>query len=229
MDLAAFALNMGAALVMGLVIGTERQIRQHPAGLRTNALVCVGAALFVALSALLGDVSSPTRIAGQVVTGIGFLGGGVILREGFNVRGMNTAATLWCSAAVGSLAGSGRPAEAAIGTFLVLFIHLALRPLVRLIEVRTKTVTEVETQYRVRVVCQQRDEGVVRLVLMRHVNSQPGMLIQGISLQDTGQPGEVAVVAEIQSSQRNDRYLNELVSRLSIEPSASGVSWERTG
>jgi putative Mg2+ transporter-C (MgtC) family protein len=229
MDIAAFAMNVGAALLMGLAIGTERQIRQHTAGLRTNALVCVGAALFVALSSLVGDQSSPTRIAGQVVSGIGFLGGGVILREGFNVRGMNTAATLWCSGAVGSLAGAGHLAEGAIGTVTVLFIHLALRPVVRRIEARTKTATEVETQYRVRVVCNDQDEGVIRLVLMRHVNAQQSMIVQGISLQDTEESGRTAVVAEIQSSERNDRYLNELVSRLSLEPSVTGVSWERVG
>src|SRR5262245_50173167 len=92
---------------MGVAIGLERQFRQHTAGLRTNALVCVGAALFVSLSRFISPDTSPTRVAAQVVSGIGFLGGGVILREGFNVRGMNTAATLWCSAAVGTLAGAG--------------------------------------------------------------------------------------------------------------------------
>src|SRR3974377_1721040 len=96
---ASFVLGIGAALAMGLAIGVERQLGQHPAGLRTNALVCVGAALFVSLSRLMDHEASPTRIAAQVVSGIGFLGGGVILREGLNVKGMTTAATIWCSAA----------------------------------------------------------------------------------------------------------------------------------
>jgi putative Mg2+ transporter-C (MgtC) family protein len=88
MPLLSFTLNIGAALLMGMVIGLERQFRQHPAGLRTNTLVCVGAALFVSVGLLIDHESSPTRVAAQVVSGIGFLGGGVILREGFNVRGM---------------------------------------------------------------------------------------------------------------------------------------------
>src|SRR6516165_9241072 len=146
-----FLLNIAVALVLGIAIGIERQFRQHTAGLRTNALVCVGAALFVTLSRLEGHESSPTRIAAQVV------------------RGMNTAATLWCSAAVGSLAGAGFLVEGTIGTGTVLFIHLALRPLVRKIETMTKTVAEIETLYRLRVACAAREEGVVRLVLMRHV------------------------------------------------------------
>src|SRR5277367_6021962 len=107
LDFPIFARNVGVALLMGFAIGLERQFRQHPAGLRTNSLVCIGAALFVSLSRLITPESSPTRVAAQVVSGIGFLGGGVILREGWNVKGMNTAATLWCSAAVGTLAGSG--------------------------------------------------------------------------------------------------------------------------
>ena len=102
-----FGLNVGAALLMGILIGAERQWRQHPAGLRTNALVALGAGLFVSLSLLMKDEGSPTRIASYVVSGLGFLGGGVILREGLNVRGLNTAATIWCNGAIGSLCGAG--------------------------------------------------------------------------------------------------------------------------
>jgi putative Mg2+ transporter-C (MgtC) family protein len=212
---------------MGMAIGLERQYRQHTAGLRTNTLVCVGAALFVSLSQLLSPESSPTRIAAQVVSGIGFLGGGVILREGFNVRGMNTAATLWCSGAVGTLAGAGFLAHAAVGTATVLLIHLALRPVVRRIDALARTAREVETLYQVKVVCADQQEGVVRQVLMRHINAQPAMTVQGIATHDTEQAGKTAVVAEVFSLERNDRYLNDLVSRLSIEPSVSAVSWER--
>src|SRR5215472_14235609 len=101
--------------------------------------------------------SSPTRVAAQVVSGIGCLGAGVIMREGLNVRGLSTAATLWCSAAVGVLAGSGRLIEAGVGTAGVLAVHLILRPVVRRIDARVQVATEVETQYRARVVCQRSD------------------------------------------------------------------------
>src|SRR5262245_28054278 len=102
----AFLLHAGAAALMGTAIGLERQWGQHSAGLRTNALVAFGAALFVSLPGLLGGTPTASHLAGQVVTGVGFLGGGVILREGLTIRGLNTAATLWCSAAVGALAGA---------------------------------------------------------------------------------------------------------------------------
>jgi putative Mg2+ transporter-C (MgtC) family protein len=227
-ELAAFTLKIGSALLMGIAIGLERQFRQHPAGMRTNALVCLGAALFVSLSFMAEDGRHDrTRVAGQVVSGIGFLGGGVILREGLNVRGMSTAATLWCSAAVGTLAGAGLVIEAAIGTAAVLTIHLALRPLVRRIDTRLKEAVQVDTVYRLRAVCQSLESAVVRSILLRHVNAQPAMTLQGISLQDGEQPGTTVVVAEIYSTERNDRYLNDLVSRVCIEPSVSAVSWER--
>jgi putative Mg2+ transporter-C (MgtC) family protein len=222
-----FVWHIAAALLMGMAIGLERQFHQHTAGLRTNALVCVGAALFVSLSRMIDHEGSPTRIAAQVVSGIGFLGGGVILREGFTVRGMNTAATLWCSAAVGTLAGSGFVLHGFVGTVAVLFVHLALRPIAHAVDARSKTAQDVETLYRVRVVCQESNEGVIRLILLRHVNSAASMSIQGISRQDTERPEQTAVVADIYSTMRNDKYLNDLVSRISIEASVSSVSWER--
>jgi len=94
MDYYDFLINVYSALGLGLLIGLEREFRQHPAGLRTNALVCVGSSLFMSLTFLLHDVGSPTRIASYIISGIGFLGGGVILKQGVNIRGMNTAATL---------------------------------------------------------------------------------------------------------------------------------------
>jgi putative Mg2+ transporter-C (MgtC) family protein len=225
-SMAIFVLNTAVALLLGMAIGLERHFRHHPAGLRTNALVCLGAALFVSLSLMVGN-DSPTRIAAQVVSGIGFLGGGVILREGLNVRGMNTAATLWCSAAIGTLAGLGLLAQAAIGTAAILITHIALRPLIRILDTRLPTAADVETLYRVRVVCLNEHEGPIRAIFMRHINSQQHMTLQRLSTQDTDQPDRTAVIAEIFATVRNDRYMNDLVSRISIEPSISAVSWEK--
>jgi putative Mg2+ transporter-C (MgtC) family protein len=225
--LVQFALNVGAALGMGVVIGLERQFGQHPAGLRTNTLVCVGAALFVALGRMAEPGAGTARVASYVVSGLGFLGGGVILREGFSVRGLNTAATLWCTGAVGALAGADLPAYGAVGTAAILTIHLALRPLVRRINKLVKTSVEIETLYRMRVVSDTQEAAVLRGIFLRHVNSHPAMTVQGLSSQTSDKPGEAVVVADIYSSERNDRFMNEMVSRLSVEPSVTAVSWER--
>jgi putative Mg2+ transporter-C (MgtC) family protein len=227
-EVLSFTLNIGAALLTGLGIGLERQFRQHPAGLRTNALVCVGAALFVSLTRLMGDDASSTRIASYIVSGIGFLGGGVILREGLNVKGMNTAATLWCTAAVGTLAGAGFPLHALVGTAVILGVHLGLRPVSRWVDARMQTATNVETAYRLRVVCPERDEGVIRNIVLRHVNTHGRMTVQRISTQEEDQGSNAVVVADIFSVERQDRALQEIMSRLNLEPGVKSVSWEKT-
>jgi putative Mg2+ transporter-C (MgtC) family protein len=223
-----FMLNIAVALILGVAIGLERQIRQRTAGLRTNALVCVGAALFVSLGVLVkGDATSTSRMASYVVSGIGFLGGGVILREGFNVRGMNTAATLWCSAAVGTLAGSGHLLEAVVGAVIVLSIHVGLRPVVRKIDEHFKMAPDAEALYEMHVVCQSGQAAVVRNVFMRHVNSERNMMVQGIATRDTDVAETKEVVADIYCAIGNDKYMNELVARLNIEPSVTSVSWKK--
>jgi putative Mg2+ transporter-C (MgtC) family protein len=227
METLSFALNTFAALAMGVAIGLERQYRQHPAGLRTNALVCVGAALFVSLSKLAGDTGSPTRMASYVVSGIGFLGGGVILRDGMNVKGMNTAATLWCSAAIGALSGMGFPGHALIGTATVLGLHLGLRPLAHRIDAARKTALDVETAYRVRVICPEDREGVMRSILLRHINSHPKMTVQGISTQESESTGQATIVADVFSIESNDRAMQDLMSRINIEQGVTSVRWEK--
>jgi putative Mg2+ transporter-C (MgtC) family protein len=221
-----FTVNVGAALILGMAIGLERQLRQHTAGLRTNALVAVGAAMFVSLSGLMNDTNSPTRIASYIVSGLGFLGGGVILRDGLNVKGLNTAATIWCSGAVGTLAGVGYVGEALVGTMAVLFIHLGLRPVVARIEAHKKLAPDVETYYRLRVECNSDNDALIRRILLRHVGPEQKLSLQGLSTQDTDDKRTV-VQAEIFSQARNDRALEEIVARVSIEPEVRSVSWQR--
>src|ERR1700749_3572974 len=146
------AFNLGVATLLGACIGFERQWRQRMAGLRTNTLVAIGAASFVVFESLLPAGGNPDPVAAQVVSGIGFLGAGIIFREGLQVSGLNTAATLWCSAAVGLLAGSGHPLHAAAATAFVVLVNLTLRPLVRLINQQPILQAETDFRYRVRAV-----------------------------------------------------------------------------
>ncbi len=112
------------ALFLGAAVGLERQLRRHPAGLHTNALVCMGSAAYVLVALLVTQESSPTRIAGQVVTGVGFMCAGVIWHEGVTVRGLNTAATVWCTAAVGILAGLNFPVVAIVAAVILLAANI---------------------------------------------------------------------------------------------------------
>ncbi|MCX7319920.1 MAG: MgtC/SapB family protein, partial [Hyphomicrobiales bacterium] len=126
-------LSLAAAFVLGTLIGAERQYRQRTAGLRTNVLVAVSAAAFVDLAMKLGGADGAVRVIAYVVSGIGFLGAGVIMKEGTNVRGLNTAATLWSSAAVGCCAGADMIVQAIALTVFVLAGNTLLRPLVNAI------------------------------------------------------------------------------------------------
>src|SRR6201986_2474261 len=127
-------ISLFTAFVLGTLIGAERQYRQRSAGLRTNVLVAVGASAFVDLADHLAGADGAVRVIAYVVSGIGFLGAGAIMKEGMNVRGLNTAATLWASAAVGSCAGADMVAQSAALTAFVLAGNTLLRPLVNAID-----------------------------------------------------------------------------------------------
>ena len=131
-DLHIFTIRILLALSLGLVIGLEREWRNKNSGIRTNSMVAMGAAIFVLISIKIVDGNDDvTRIIGQVVTGVGFLGAGVIFRQGANVHGLNSAATIWCSAAVGCLSAAGFMYEALISTGFVLFTNIVILPLER--------------------------------------------------------------------------------------------------
>lgn len=125
--------SLASAFFFGALIGAERQYRLRTAGLRTNVLVAVGAAAFVDLAMHLAGADGSVRVIAYVVSGIGFLGAGVIMKDGMNVRGLNTAATLWGSAAVGCCAGADMIAQAGALTVFVLAGNTLLRPLVNAI------------------------------------------------------------------------------------------------
>ena len=233
--LAIFLGRAGIALVLGGLIGAERQWRSRMAGLRTNALVALGAALFELLALLLARSPTAgiehgavdfTRVTAYVVSGVGFLGAGVIIRDGVNVRSINTAATIWCSAAVGALCGNGYVLEAAIGALAVLAGHLLLRPIVHRIDRQPiDEASEVETAYRFEAVCRAADEAHVRALVTQAATASQFRLraVRSEDL-DHGQD-RVRVTTVLEGTGRDDLALEGAVSRLSLEPSVSAVSW----
>jgi putative Mg2+ transporter-C (MgtC) family protein len=145
---AEVALRLVLAAVLGGAVGLERELREREAGLRTHLLVSVGAAVFTLVSAYgfsdfqygarQGITLDPTRIAAQIVTGIGFLGAGAIIRQGLSIRGLTTAATLWVVAAIGLASGAGYYSVAVIGTAIVIFSLYPLRILAHRAVVRVR-------------------------------------------------------------------------------------------
>lgn len=218
-----------AAFVLGSLIGAERQWRQRTAGLRTNALVSLGAAAFAMVAGMTPGADQSLRIAAQVVSGIGFIGGGVIFREGLTITGLNTAATLWCSAAIGVLCGSGFVKEAAVGAAFVLLANVFLRPVARKLgRPDIQNLPDIETQYLFRLQCRSNDENHLRALLLHSV-AGPKLTLHSLSSEDIDPTGKLEIRAKVVGSGRQDNALEGMVSRLSLEPSVSAVSWEVVG
>jgi putative Mg2+ transporter-C (MgtC) family protein len=225
MDWQAILFRLGFALALGSLIGFERQWRQKMAGLRTNALVALGAAGFVVFSSLYPTEGSPTRMAAQIVSGIGFLGAGVIMRDGFNVQGLNTAATLWCSAMVGTFAGGGYLAASGIAAGFVVLTNMVLRPLVRMINRQSSpAASEVETHYTVSVTCRAAEEAHIRSLLL-HSLSGAGLGLRRIDSEDVAETIKVIVTAQAVSPAPKHAALEQIVGRLSLEPYVSAARW----
>ncbi|MBF6147644.1 MgtC/SapB family protein [Nocardia nova] len=219
-------LRLATGVGLGAVIGFERQYRARMAGLRTNALVSAGAALFVLLSAhgFHGGAADPTRVAAQIVSGIGFLGAGVIIRDGLNVRGLNTAATLWCAAAVGALSGAGMYGTAAAGTIAVVIVNIALRAAGRAVDRQPESGNEQPAHYAFTAVTDDAHEAHVRALLVQALTRTDLRLVSvaGANAEDAGR---VEVRADLVGDQRDDRQMESAVSRLSPEPSVTSVGW----
>ena len=216
--------RMILALLCGGLIGFERQWHQKMAGLRTNVLVSIGAACYVLFSYRLEPPGDVTRMAGQVVTGIGFLGAGVIMHEGIAVHGLNTAATLWCSAAVGMFAGAGLMIEAALLATFVTFTNLILRPLVTLINRHGSPPADFEHRYVIKLTAAKAHETQIRACLLESLGTGALGLQQ---LKSSGlDSGEIEISATVVAPRREDRKLEAIVSKASLEPSVSAVKWQ---
>lgn len=223
--LQAAALNLFVAMICGAIIGSERQVRQRMAGLRTNALVALGAASFVIFSAQFPNELSPTRVAAQVVSGIGFLGAGIIFRDGFNVHGLNTAATLWCSAGVGLLAGAGALPFAMLLTGFVVFINLGLRPLVKFLKKHTQAGVALTRSYRIVLTCQTADEAAMRGLFLR-VLTIGGLHLSeiGSGMADDGIGIDLAAV--VTGEGMTETAMEQAVQRLAVEPGVQRLRWQ---
>jgi putative Mg2+ transporter-C (MgtC) family protein len=223
-----FSVRLGVALVLGGMIGLERQWRKPRAVLKTNALVCIGSAMFVMVSVMTPGDSSPTRVAAQVVSGVGFLGGGVILRDGASIRGLNTAATIWCSAAIGVMVGSGLMFQAYLGTFVVVVANLLLSPLGEQVKYRPPVIQKQRTRYRCLVICYSKDEFRIRSLLIQAIDHEELMLdvLRSRDIDGPAETGITEIVADFMMAGRDDAILERIVDQLKTEGRVNTVSWQ---
>lgn len=217
------------AFVCGMLIGLERQWRQRNAGLRTNVLVAVGAAAFVNLGVQTFGPDGATRIIAYVVSGIGFLGAGVILKDGTQIRGLNTAATLWCSAAVGALSGAARPLQAVTLTAFVLAGNTLLRPLVNWVNRRPVSLSGTEALYAIHVTG--RPDHIAELRdLIDEVLERASYPMRGIEIETSGEH-LVELVADLVPITVAEAELDAVVDELRRAPVVLSATWsaETTG
>lgn len=219
-----FILHLMLAVVLGGIIGLERQWRQRYAGLRTNILVSAGAALFIMLTDAAVMYGDATRIAAQIVSGIGFLGAGVIMKEGASIKGLNTAATIWCSAAVGSLAGLGLVNKAVMAAATILAVNVILRPIVQRINRRNMEPEEQNFQYSIEVVTRDSEEIHIRRLLLQMVSTNK-LVLHALHSEQIAGSDDLKVRAEVETHLKNDASLEEIVSRLSSEKGVQAVTW----
>ena len=225
-----YALRLGMALACGLCIGLERQWRQHNAGLRTCALVSLGSALFLGAAVCLNLDS--TRVSAQIVTGVGFLGAGCIMHSGLSVRGLNTAGTLWCSAAVGTLAGLGLGLEAAVGTLFVLLVNVVFRPMDRMLNRHPHSGGEREFKYELTLRFRESSFGEARSTVHTSLD-QPGLRVVGLETAlyetSTGAAREVAVTAMVLTPGEGATLMETTVERISQSAEITEVGWKWVG
>jgi putative Mg2+ transporter-C (MgtC) family protein len=225
MPIQEFLFRLGLAFGLGLLIGIERQYRQRMAGLRTNTLVSIGSALFIMLSESITGDASPSRIAAQIVSGIGFLGAGVIMKEGLNVKGLNTAATLWCSAAVGSLAGMGLWKEAGLGAGAIIFLHIVLRPLGHYLNRNIKRSDVVSTRYLIEIKTKYTEESYIREILLHTLENEVFQL-KSLQSKDEESGKFVTIEADVQSEGKQDNLVEKIIGILVREKEVTGARWE---
>lgn len=218
MDLNDYIVRIIVCIVLSMLIGIERQYRHGTVGLRTNVLVALGAFMFNYATYGFFD-HDESRIASSIVSGIGFIGAGMIIKDGKNIHGLNTAATLWCGAAIGLMTSIGMLYEAIIGTVLVIISNIILRILSFYIMDKINYYSKEECI--IDITCTNEIEIVVRTALSKYVEKN---YLRLISLDRDNNSKEVHLKIIIVTSRV--QRIEDLVKNISCEPEVSHISWE---
>ena len=225
-DALSIAPNLLLAVALGALVGVERQFRQRFIGLTTHALVALGAAAFTSLAVLI-ESGSDVRMGGQVVTGIGFLGAGLIMRDGLSVRGLSSAATVWATGAIGTLAGYGFYIGALETTALVVLINLALPRLGGVLERFAPEREAVERFYVIELKCSAQDEAEMRARLLKAMQVHE-LRLHALESHALATTAEVEVEAIVYSRREENELVERLVGELSASPLIFAAKWTST-
>lgn len=217
-----FIIRIGVCLLLSILIGSERQYRNGVVGLRTNVLVAIGSFMFNYVAFGVSGNHDFTRMGAGIVSGMGFLGAGIIIQENNRVKGLNTAATLWCVSAIGVLTSSGMLFESCVGTFLVLFSNIILR-LISFF-VMNKIKNKLKEKCILRVSCTRTIEGSICQTLSSYIEQHNLNLIS--MNKDEVTKDEVKLVVTIITSRPDE--VDNLVKALSAEIGVTSLSWKHS-
>jgi len=222
MEYTDFLMRILVALLLSFVVGLERQWRRRAIGLRTNVLVCLGAFLFVSMPVMLEKMND-MKVAAQVVSGIGFLGAGVILKDGANIRGLNTAATLWCNAAIGVLCATGLLLEAITGTVFILGANIVLRYITKkLIVIHEKKSSK---NYILTIVLSKSEELLLRTMLIQTIG-ETKIKLNSIETNEKSND-KVEIIADISSEEKIENDIEHIITRFTMEPSVFYIGYKK--
>ena len=223
MDYSTFLIRTVICFSLSLIVGLERQWRRRAIGLRTNVLVSLGSFLFVSFSIQTGSLDI-SRIASQVVSGIGFLGAGVILKDGTNIKGLNTAATLWCNAAIGVLCAGGLLVEAGIGTAMILIANIILRAVTHKLKIIETSKPKYEN-YQLKITCEEEKEIIVRTFISQSVHEED-MILEHLESKSF-EVGKTKIYAEFKVSKHQTSQIETLMNRVTMEPGIISTGWKK--
>lgn len=228
-----FAVHLIFAAVLGAIIGFERQWTRHQAGILTNVIVCLGAFAFSSFGFLaINDSVDVTRVSQGTVSGIGFLGAGLILKDGSNVKGLNTAATVWATAAVGILCCVKNLTYAVIVAVIIVIVHLVLHPISDSISKirrydKTDKKKKKEAFYRISVVCPGEAEPEVRKNIMSIIKNEPDALLH--TLESTSSHSDAhnkKIRAHISTRTDNDALIESLITKVGRDEGIISAGWK---
>lgn len=229
--MAGFSLRLVEAIILGSLVGLERQWTKHQAGIMTNVIVCVGAFAYSAFSFIVNPNGvDSTRVAAQIVSGIGFLGAGLIIRDGTNVRGLSTAATIWSTAAVGILCTLQNPLYAIIVAFGIVVLHLLLHPLSSWVDRKRHydgDKNKTECIYKISVTCLENNETEIRAHLMRTLRDIHALVLHNLESSESDD-GNVKIRAFVYAQKQNDEAVETVLNHIGKDEGIIRAGWNIT-
>lgn len=225
-----FAIRLLIAAGLGILIGAERQLTKHRTGILTNVIVCVGSFAFTAFSYLAKDGSSDvTRVAAQIVSGIGFLGAGVIISDGTKIKGINTAASIWASASVGILCCLDRWWFAAMVAGTIVLAHIVIHPITEFItkkqEYNKGKSDKLETFYRISIVCSEENADEIKKNIIEYFRELDDVLLRNLEMSDAD-GGNVKVRAEISTKRKNNELVEHIITHVGKHEDIISTGWK---